>query len=57
MRIGAEEYVEGGLQVEEVAEFIRRVEDKINLVHVSSGLDKFIEQTTYIESPSLYPHS
>ena len=56
MRIGAEEYVEGGLQVEEVAEFIKRVEDKIDLVHVSSGLDKFVEQTTYIESPSLYPH-
>ncbi|MDY3920131.1 MAG: FAD-dependent oxidoreductase [Candidatus Limivivens sp.] len=56
MRIGAEEYVDGGLKPEEVIEFIRRVEDQIDLVHISSGLDKFAEQTTYIESPSLYPH-
>lgn len=56
MRIGAEEYVDGGLTPEEVVEFIRRVEDDIDMVHISSGLDKFVEQTTYIESPSLYPH-
>lgn len=56
MRIGAEEYVENGLHPEEVIEFLKRVEDMIDMVHISSGLDKFVEQTTYIESPSLYPH-
>ncbi|MDO5423164.1 MAG: FAD-dependent oxidoreductase [Eubacteriales bacterium] len=56
MRIGAEEYVDGGLKPEEVVEFIRRAEDQIDMVHISSGLDKFVEQTAYIESPSLLPH-
>ncbi|MCF0132418.1 MAG: FAD-dependent oxidoreductase [Blautia sp.] len=56
MRIAADEYVEGGLKPDEVIEFIRRVEDQLDMVHISSGLDKFAEQTTYIESPSLYPH-
>ncbi|MCI2048563.1 MAG: FAD-dependent oxidoreductase [Lachnospiraceae bacterium] len=56
MRIGAKEYVEGGLEPEEVTEFICRVEDRIDMVHISSGLDKFIDQTSYIESPSIHPH-
>ena len=30
------EYVEGGLEPDEVIEFIRRVEDKIDMVHISS---------------------
>jgi 2,4-dienoyl-CoA reductase-like NADH-dependent reductase (Old Yellow Enzyme family)/thioredoxin reductase len=56
MRIGAEEYIEGGLSAQDVVNFIKRIEDKIDMVHVSSGLDKFLGATTYIESPSLYPH-
>lgn len=56
MRIGAREYVEGGLEPDEVIEFIRRVEDKIDMVHISSGLDKFVGPTSYIESPSIHPH-
>lgn len=56
IRIAAKEYVEGGLEPEEVVEFIRRVEDKIDMVHVSSGLDKLLGPTSYIESPSIHPH-
>lgn len=56
MRIGACEYVDGGLEVNDVVQFVKRIEDKIDMVHVSSGLDKFVAQTTYIESPSVYPH-
>lgn len=56
MRIAASERIEGGLEPEEVIEFICRVQDKIDMVHISSGLDKMLEQTTYIESPSIHPH-
>lgn len=56
MRIGAKEYVEGGLEPDEVIEFLRRIEDKIDMVHISSGLDKFIGPTFYIETPSIQPH-
>lgn len=56
MRIAAREYVEGGLEPEEVIEFICRAEDKIDMVHISSGLDKLLGPTSYIESPSIHPH-
>lgn len=56
MRIGACEYVKGGIEVEDVIRFVKRIEDKIDMIHVSSGLDKFVTQTTFIESPSVYPH-
>lgn len=56
MRIAAREYVEGGLEVEEVVEFVKRIEDKIDMIHVSSGLDKLLGPTSYIESPSIQPH-
>lgn len=56
MRIGAKEYIDGGLEVDEVVEFVKRIEDKIDMVHVSSGLDKLVGPTSYIESPSIHPH-
>lgn len=56
MRIGAKEYVDGGLTPEEVANFVAEVEDLIDMVHVSSGLDKLVHATSYIEAPSLHPH-
>lgn len=56
MRIAAREYVEGGLEPEEVIEFVKRIEDKIDMIHVSSGLDKLLGPTSYIESPSIHPH-
>ena len=56
IRIGAEEYVEGGLTPEEVAQFVYEVQDLINMAHISSGLDKLVHATSYIEAPSLHPH-
>ncbi len=56
MRIAAKEYVEGGLEPEEVIEFVKRAESKLDMVHVSSGLDKLLGPTSYIESPSVHPH-
>lgn len=37
-RIGAE-MIEGGLSIEEVVEFCKMIEDKVDLIHVSAGLD------------------
>ncbi len=36
-RISGEEHVEGGMRVEEVAEFLKMAEGKIDLIHVSCG--------------------
>ena len=56
IRIGAREYVEGGLMPEEVADFLYEVQDLIDMAHISSGLDKLVHATSYIEAPSLHPH-
>ena len=37
IRISGEEHVEGGMHIDEVAEFVKMVEDKIDLVHISAG--------------------
>lgn len=39
MRISASECVEGSIQFEDVLEFIKMIEDKIDMVHISAGLD------------------
>ena len=31
MRISGEEHIEGGMEIDEVAEFIKRIEDKIDI--------------------------
>lgn len=39
MRISAYEWVDGSIEFNEVLEFIKLVEDKLDMVHISSGLD------------------
>ncbi len=39
MRISASECVEGSIQFEDVLQFIKEIEDKIDMVHISAGLD------------------
>lgn len=39
MRISASECVEGSIQFEDVLKFIKEIEDKIDMVHISAGLD------------------
>jgi NADPH-dependent 2,4-dienoyl-CoA reductase/sulfur reductase-like enzyme len=56
IRIGLKEYVDGGLVAADVVRFLQLVEDQLDAVHVSSGLDKLLTPTTYVESPSVYPH-
>ena len=37
LRVSGKEHVEGGLELDEVVQFVRMVEDKIDLVHFSAG--------------------
>lgn len=56
MRISGDERCEDGIEPSEVIQFVQRIEDKIDMIHVSSGIDKYMDLTTYVESPQLYPH-
>lgn len=56
IRIGASQRVKEGISLEEIAGFVARIENLIDMVHVSSGLDKLVGATSYIEAPSIHPH-
>lgn len=54
-RLSASELIEGGIEIEETIEFIKIIQDKIDLVHVSAGLlllddiVPMVTQPTYFE--------
>lgn len=56
MRISGKEYVEGGLQVDEVAEFVHRIEDKIDMIHVSCGMEADNKTKIHMSSTTYAPH-
>lgn len=56
MRISGDEHLPGGMQVEEVAAFIKSIESKIDMVHVSCGVEVNIETKTYMSSTAYMPH-
>ena len=56
MRISGDEHCSDGIAPDEVVRFIQSIQDRIDMVHVSSGIDKYLDLTTYVESPALYPH-
>jgi len=55
-RISADELVEGGMKVEEVIEFVKLIEDKIDILHVSAGMlaNPFVIQ--YMIQPNYIPY-
>ena len=56
MRISGDEHIEGGMEIDEVAEFIKRIEDKIDMVHISCGVE-IDNRTKIYMSPTAYaPH-
>lgn len=57
IRIGASERVKESVSLEDITEFLVRIEDLIDMVHVSSGLDKLVGATSYIEAPCIHPHA
>ena len=56
MRISGTEHVEGGMPVEEVAEFIHRIEDKIDMIHVSCGIEVDNKTKIHMSSTTYAPH-
>lgn len=56
VRIGANERVKEGVTLEDITAFLVKIEPMIDMVHISSGLDKLVGATSYIESPSIHPH-
>ncbi len=56
MRISGDEHVEGGMPIEEVAQFIKSIEDKIDMVHISCGIETDIETKQYMSATTYLPH-
>lgn len=56
MRIGATDYRKDAIDFNEVIEFVTLIEDKIDLIHVSSGLDSDPSVVPMSEGGNLDPH-
>lgn len=56
MRVSATEHVKGGMELDETIEFIKMVEDKIDLVHVSVGLLTDPMTIPHMIQPTYFPH-
>ena len=56
MRIGATDYREDAIDFKEIIRFVQIVEDKIDLVHVSSGLDSDPSVVPMSEGSNMDPH-
>ncbi len=55
-RISADELVEGGMRPEETIEFVKMIEDKIDLLHVSAGMCSSDNTMRYMIQPMYMPH-
>jgi len=55
-RISANELVPGGMEEEETIEFVRMIEDKIDLLHVSAGTLGVNRTVPQIIQPTYLPH-
>ena len=56
MRISCCEHTEGMQDPEEIGEFLYRIQDKIDMVHISCGLERVLEANIYSSSPTYLPH-
>lgn len=55
-RINANDMIPGSPTLEEVIEFVKIIEDKIDLLHVSRGMHSIQKLAPYINQPIYYPH-
>ena len=55
-RISANELVPGGMQEDETIEFVKMIQDKIDLLHISSGILGDPESSQYLIQPTYFPH-
>ena len=56
MRISSDEHLEGGMPLEEVITFLRTVEDKLDMVHISCGVEVNVETKGFMSSTQYLPH-
>lgn len=56
MRISGDEHIEGGMKIDEVAAFIKSIEDKIDMVHISCGVEVSNERKIYMSPTAYAPH-
>ena len=56
-RISATEFVPEGMHEEETIEFIKMIQDKIDLIHVSVGLLTEPEHNPHMTPPTYFPHA
>ena len=56
MRISGDEHIDGGMPIEEVAAFIKSIEQKIDMVHISCGVETDIRTKIYMSSTAYLPH-
>ena len=56
MRISGDEHIEGGLKIDEVAAFIKSIEDKIDMVHISCGVEVNLETKIHMSATAYSPH-
>ena len=55
-RISANERAPGGMREEDTIEFVKLIQDKIDLLHVSSGMLSDPEAAQYMIQPTYMPH-
>ena len=55
-RINASDMVEGSPSLDDEIAFVREIEDKIDLLHVSRGLHAMQNLAPYMNQPLYYPH-
>jgi len=55
-RISANERIPGGMEEEGTIEFVKMIQDKIDLLHVSSGALSTPESSQYMIQPTYMPH-
>jgi 2,4-dienoyl-CoA reductase-like NADH-dependent reductase (Old Yellow Enzyme family)/NADPH-dependent 2,4-dienoyl-CoA reductase/sulfur reductase-like enzyme len=56
-RISAQELIPGGMKVEDTIEFVKMIEDKIDLLHVSVGIHGDLKTVTHMIQPTYFPHA
>lgn len=56
MRISGDEHIEGGMKIDEVAAFIKSIEDKIDMVHISCGVEVNNHTKIYMSPTAYAPH-
>ncbi len=56
MRISASEHIEGGIDPKEVIKFIKLIEDKIDMVHISCGMEQDLHTMMHMITPTYKAH-